>query len=142
MNMKGDFYLLHRSINVRSARNCWSLPSGLHEVGLSVQAQFAQEIREELNLEPIVEKFAHIGFYENIRPDGDDRPGWHWCIHVMAMRVISLDSFVNKEPDKHDEVARVNIRQDWIDGRTWSRGLDKFLVHNRKHISTVCQSLL
>ncbi len=130
VDVRGRIILIHRSEKVRSARNCWSLPSGLHEVGLSMQEQFAQELREELNLTPIVEKHSMIGLYENIRPDGLTLPGWHWVIAVMAMRVESFDPMTNLEPDKHDQVEIVNVRQDWIAGRTWAPKLREFLIPN------------
>lgn len=142
LDARGRMILLHRSEKVRSARNCWSLPSGLHEVGLTMAEQFGQELREELNLTPIIEKHAMIGMYENIRPDGDDRPGWHWVIGVMAMRVESLDSLTNKEPDKHDQVDIVNVRQDWVYGRQWARNLGEFLIFNRQLIRQTAFNIL
>ena len=142
MNRKGEIILLHRSGKVRSARNCWSLPSGLHEVGLSMRDQFAQEIREELNLVPIPEKSHMIGLYENIRPDGVHVPGWHWVIAVMAMRVESFTPLLNKEPDKHDQIEIVNIVQDWITSRQWAPKLGEFLVENRTNIRNSANYIL
>lgn len=131
MDSRGRHVLLHRSSKVRSARNCWSLPSGLHEVGLSMAEQFGQELREELNLEPIIQRHVFIGLYENIRPDGPNSPGWHWVIAVMAMRVESLQPLVNKEPDKHDQIEIVSTHQDWITGREWAPNLGYFLAAHR-----------
>lgn len=138
VDIKGRFVLMHRSEKVRSARNCWSLPSGLHEVGLSMAEQFGQELREELNLTPIMAKHAMIGVYENIRPDGIHLPGWHWVIAVMAMRVESLDTLVNKEPEKHDIIDIVSVHQDWISGKQWAPRLGEFLAFNR---ATIRQSV-
>lgn len=134
--------LLHRSKEVRSARDCWSLPSGLHEVGKTMAEQFAEELREELGLVPIQERHVHIGSYENIRPDGLELPGWHWVIHVMAMRVESVESFVNREPDKHDQVELVHLARNWTEGRVWAPKLGEYLYHNRKHIVNSAYSIL
>jgi ADP-ribose pyrophosphatase YjhB (NUDIX family) len=142
LDCKGRFILMHRSAKVRSARDCWSLPSGLHECGKTMQEQFGEELKEELNLTPIITKNAMIGHYENIRPDGLMHAGWHWVIFVMLMRVESLDPLVNKEPDKHDQIEIVNIRQDWITGRTWAPKLREFLVPNLKLITQSAFNIL
>jgi ADP-ribose pyrophosphatase YjhB (NUDIX family) len=139
---RGRTVLIHRSENVRSARNCWSLPSGLHEVGLSMAEQFGQELREELNLRPVVHRHAMVGLYENIRPDGPKVAGWHWVIAVMVMRVESFDCLKNQEPDKHDRIEVVNIRQDWVTGRAWAPMLREFLVPNIRQITTTAFTLL
>lgn len=134
----GRFVLLHRSANVRSARDCWSLPSGLHEVGLTLNQQFATELKEELNLEAFPNMAEVIGHYENIRPDGPDVPGWHWVIFVMVMRVKSLDTLVNSEPDKHDVMETTHYLEPWIEGRKWAPKLGEFLVANRRQLEAAC----
>lgn len=137
----GRFALLHRSENVRSARNCWSLPSGLHEVGLTIQEQFATELKEEMGLDAVKEASAIIGTYENIRPDGPDVPGWHWVIFVMVMRVQTLDTLINSEPDKHDQIDVVHYRDDWINGRVWAPKLQGFLEAHRPAILAHCHEI-
>lgn len=95
---QGVFPILYRGPNVRSAKNCWSLPSGLHEVGYTLERQFITELEEECNLTVDNSRSViHVGVYENISVV--DR--WHWVIHLMVARVSGLDSFVNQEPDKH-----------------------------------------
>lgn len=123
----GNFPLLWRTDKVRSAKNCWSLPSGLHEVGLTVTEQFAVELKEELNLTAIPETSRFIGFYENIRPDPLPAKGWHWVIFVMTMQVESLERIQNKEPDKH-RLQVVNIDSPWLSGNgAWAPKLGPFL---------------
>jgi ADP-ribose pyrophosphatase YjhB (NUDIX family) len=138
---EGRLALLHRSDKVRSARNCWSLPSGLHEVGRTMQAQFAEELREELKLFPYENSCAMIGDYENIKPDGDEHPAWHWVIKVMVMRVRSIDELVNSEPDKHDKIDVVHYESDWIHGRVWAPRLEAFLDAHRVLIRERCHQL-
>jgi ADP-ribose pyrophosphatase YjhB (NUDIX family) len=137
----GRFPLLHRSEKVRSARNCWSLPSGLHEVGLTLREQFAVELKEEMGLDAIQEKSAIIGAYENIRPDGPDKPGWHWVIFFLVMRVKTLDTLVNSEPEKHDQIDTVNFRGPWDTGRTWAPKLEEFIRGHRALIQAQCEAI-
>jgi ADP-ribose pyrophosphatase YjhB (NUDIX family) len=129
---EGRFPLLHRSEKVRSARNCWSLPSGLHEVGKTGPEQFAAEIEEELGLQPIPGACQFINIYENIRPDGPELPGWHWFIGVYVQKVVTLDGLINKEPDKHDAIQIVNPYENpaWMQGRVWAPKLEQFILSN------------
>ena len=99
----GDFVMLHRSSKVRSAPNCWSLPSGLWEAGESAEGCFAREMKEELNLEVEPRKLKMLGEYENKPGDG-----WHWVIRVFFAPCVDLNDLENREPDKHDEVEFVN----------------------------------
>jgi len=138
---QGRFPLLHRSLKVRSARDCWSLPSGLHEVGLSEREQFAVELREEMGLEAFPDASAIIGHYENIRPDGPDQPGWHWVIVVMVMRVRTLETLVNSEPEKHDQIDVVDYRQPWLEGRTWAPKLKEFLLAHQGSVLAQCSAI-
>lgn len=117
----GYFPIMYRGSNVRSAPDCWALPSGLHEVGLTFAQQFANELYEELGLNPYPQSAIHIGTYENILPDG-----YHWCLQVMVMRVESLDCLVNKEPDKHPEIRQIRIRR-WQDQTQWAPNLGLFI---------------
>lgn len=126
----GNFPILYRSDKVRSAKNSWSLPSGLHEVGRSLAGQFAEELEEELNLQcmPSRAKISHV--YENIagiewadQPDLDVWPpkenrlmveggdSWHWVIALLVIPVKTLSTLVNKEPDKHSEIRVVNMTE-------------------------------
>jgi len=103
---KGTFPIIYRSDKVRSAKNCWAVPSGLHEVGLSLDEQFAAELQEELNLEPVTGKADIVGVYENIA----EVDSWHWVIIVVTMRVKTLDTMINKEPDRHTEIRKIELK--------------------------------
>lgn len=101
----GQFPILYRSDKVRSAKNCWALPSGLHEVSLALEEQFGAELQEELGLEPVTGKGDIVGVYENIATVDS----WHWVIVVMTMRVKTLDTIINKEPDRHTVIKNMPI---------------------------------
>lgn len=100
----GFFPILHRGPNVRSAKNCWALPSGLHECGYTLQQQLAVELQEELGLEADPNGAIPVGFYENIAQVDD----WHWVIAVYVIPVKTLDTLINSEPDKHTEIRKVH----------------------------------
>jgi len=100
---QGRFCLMHRSPAVRSAKDCWSIPSGLHELGFTLAEQMCVELSEELNLNGRLESAVTLGHYENIAVCD----GYHWLIAVLAIRVDSFDTLVNKEPDKHDAIKLV-----------------------------------
>jgi len=121
----GNFPILHRSSKVRSAPNCWSLPSGLHEVGETQSESFSREMREELGLFVHMNSTAILPPYENIPGDG-----WHWVItHLVSRLSGSLVDVENLEPDKHDEISIVNYQllQDPVN----------FLNHYQVHPSAI-----
>jgi ADP-ribose pyrophosphatase YjhB (NUDIX family) len=98
----GQFPILHRSLTVRSARNQWALPTGLHDVGVPAAEILRRELVEELNLVMLPDVTpVDIGTYERL---GDKTDPWHWVITMFAVRVETLDVLRNMEPDKHDEV--------------------------------------
>lgn len=138
---EGNFPLLHRSNLVRSARNAWSLPSGLHEVGFTGPEQFENEIREELGLTPVKGACQFVGVYENIRPDGQDVPGWHWFIAVYVQKVVTLDTLVNKEPHKHDAIEIANYQSPWVQNKIWAPKLEPFLLENHHQIFNAIDSV-
>jgi ADP-ribose pyrophosphatase YjhB (NUDIX family) len=121
----GNTLLMHRSNGVRSAKNCWSLPSGLHENGVSLPHQLAAELQEELNLSGDASTAGLLGVYENITHVEQ----WHWVIAVYAIRVNGFGTMVNKEPDKHDALKVVELFDLWyaLDEYVWSPGLKEFL---------------
>jgi ADP-ribose pyrophosphatase YjhB (NUDIX family) len=94
---RGYFPAHRRSETVRSAKGRWSLPSGLHEVGYTLEQQFCVELAEELNLTADPADSIKLGVYEAILPDDN----WHWVMNVMAARVDSLSCMLNREPEKH-----------------------------------------
>jgi ADP-ribose pyrophosphatase YjhB (NUDIX family) len=136
----GFFPLLYRGPNVRSAKNCWSLPSGLHECGLTLSQQFSTELREELEIEAVNDAVT-LGTYENIAAVDS----WHWVIVVMATRVKTLKSMVNKEPDKHPEIRKVHwgdIGSSSFLGMDWAPGLREFLTKNNLAIRAAISDML
>lgn len=124
-NSEGKFPILHRSDKVRSAKNAWSLVSGLHEVGKTVFEQFADEAREECHIH-VSGEGTKIGFYDAILPEDK----WHWVMVIVAMRVLSFASFENMEPDKHDAIEFITIDElyscciNW----TWTPGTKEALL--------------
>lgn len=119
----GRMVLLHRSNEVRSAKNAWSFPSGLHEERLTLEAQLAAELNEELGLMSTGD-FLEIGTYENIAICD----GWHWVIVMFAARVRTLDSLVNREPEKHDDVALVHVNDFNPQKYVWAPKLGDFIT--------------
>ena len=106
INQYGEFPVLFRTDKVRSAPNCWALPTGLHELGLTLSQQFANELEEELGLTVSPNtRSVNLGVYENMPGDG-----WHWVINMVAVSVAKSD-IVNKEPDKHSDIRWVSINQ-------------------------------
>jgi len=101
-NSAGMFPILHRGNNVRSAKNLWSLVSGLHETGLTLAQQFANECREEVNLEIIPSTFHVFGCYDEILEENGQK--WHWLMILCSAQVVSLGTLKNVEPEKHDEL--------------------------------------
>ena len=77
--------LMHRSATVRSARNVWSFPSGIHEIGETMFNACARELQEELKLDPVPGAMMHLGCYENIMPEPEEP--WHWILSVIAVVV-------------------------------------------------------
>lgn len=132
---KGNFPMIFRGPNVRSAKNAWSLISGLHEIGLTLEQQLCTETQEEANLEPIIETVKSVGCYENIAVSD----GYHWLMTFMTVRVKTLATLVNKEPEKHPEIGTFSVF-DMVNGRSefWDRpftpGLGEALKQYRQRI--------
>lgn len=104
----GRVLLLHRSEKVRSVRNVWSLPSGLHDVGETMEECAKRELKEEFSLEAYG-AMHHVAAYDNIVADGDGGQSWHWLLNLVVLTVPDVTSMVNNEPDKHDMVDYVDI---------------------------------
>ena len=139
---KGNFPMLFRGPNVRSVKNAWSLISGLHEIGLTLEQQLCAEVKEEANLDPIPETAKVCGYYENIvGPEG-----FHWVMFIMVVKVKTLDTLVNKEPDKHPEIRIANVLKDIYGNKdsefwnlTFTPGLKEALLQFRNQIGAAVQ---
>ena len=103
------FLMLHRSKTVRSAADCWSFPSGLHEIGEDLGRSICREVYEELNLTVLAQDIELVGCYENIAGDEPGKEQYHWVILMYVAFVDSFDDIINNEPDKHDEVLMLPI---------------------------------
>lgn len=138
---EGFFPLIYRGSNVRSAKNCWSLPSGLHECGYTLPQQLAVELKEELGLDADYSKAIPLGFYENIAQVDN----WHWVIAVYAIPVKTLDTLTNREPDKHPEMRKVHyteLLKDSFLNLPWAPSLGPFLQHQAPFIRSQLLELL
>lgn len=93
--------VMHRSNNVRSARNVWSIPTGEHEIGETIQNCLERELEEEYGLK--AEGAMLLDQYENIAGD-EAPPHYHWVLSIYAVFVKNVTLAINKEPEKHDEM--------------------------------------
>jgi ADP-ribose pyrophosphatase YjhB (NUDIX family) len=102
-----SFLVLHRkdTPELRSARNCWSFVTGLHEIGETAEQAVARELKEELDLVVDVRSMYQLGFYENLGTPSDR---WHWIIQMVFVPVDGDCRMVNREPHKHDQLEWCN----------------------------------
>ena len=138
----GRFPIFRRSDKVRSAKNAWSMPSGLHEVGYTHEEQFGAELSEELGLTIIPGTCRKIGFYEAIIYGRDGEDNWHWVLLMMAMRVRSLENIQNREPDKHSDIQVVTTQELYglYMKKPWTMNLKEALLEHRLIIDNVVRS--
>lgn len=101
---------MHRSNNVRSARNVWSFPSGLHDIGETWDQTACRELEEEYSLKNCLGSCA-IYAYDNIAGDSDSDEQYHWIMTVCVSVFDSLDNAENKEPEKHDEMRVIEVTE-------------------------------
>lgn len=126
--------VMHRSNNVRSARNVWSIPTGEHEIGETIQETAKRELMEEYGLELIVGSHIDCLFqYENIAGDADADEQYHWVITVYRVRVFDVRKAINREPDKHDKMEFVDLNvmlydDKWKAEHTFHESLDRLLI--------------
>lgn len=132
---RGRFPILYRSNKVRSAKNAWSLVSGLHEVGNNIFEQFAKEAKEECNLEMIKGSGFKIGYYEPIIK----KERWHWIMLLVGMQVKSLDPLINMEPEKHSSINIVTSFDlyKWRLHDKWTQGTREALLEYQTIIQKV-----
>lgn len=142
IDSEGNFPIMHRSQNVRSVRNCWSLPTGNHELDCQMSAQFNNELQEELNIVPVGETI-NLGWYDNISKETEN--WWHWVMHLMVVRVETLETLVNKEPHKHDEIRVISLPELYkmIErGDHFAPGHVNFFVQNKTAIRFAFSKLI
>lgn len=104
----GKFLMMHRSNNVRSARNVWSIPTGEHEIGERIFECASRELWEEYGL--IINQLRFLTQYENIAGD-EAPPHYHWVLSIYGAEVDDVTQAVNKEPDKHDQMIFPTIEE-------------------------------
>jgi ADP-ribose pyrophosphatase YjhB (NUDIX family) len=115
IDIAGDILMMHRSNNVRSARNVWSFPSGLHDIGELSHECGRRELQEEYGLIGI--RHTLLGVYENIAGDSDAVEQYHWLIVLMGVLVQDVNAAINKEPEKHDQMKTLEaacLEFDWF----------------------------
>jgi len=123
VDSKANILFLHRSDKVRSAKNVWSIPSGEHELGESIENCAYRELLEEYGL--VGKTIKIVDQYENIAGDAEP-PHYHWVVSIYLIGVDDVYKAVNKEPDKHDQMLIVNYL-------AWDRY--KFFVTHEFHPS-------
>lgn len=138
---EGFFPIIYRGPHVRSAKDCWSLPSGLHECGYTLPQQLAVELKEELGLDADWNRAVPLGFYENLAQVDN----WHWVIAVYAIPVKTLDTLINREPEKHPEMRKVHYTEVLDDSfleLRWAPQLGPFLRRESQSIRNKLVGLL
>jgi ADP-ribose pyrophosphatase YjhB (NUDIX family) len=138
---EGFFPIIYRGPHVRSAKDCWSLPSGLHECGYTLPQQLAIELKEELGLDADWNRAVPLGFYENLAQVDN----WHWVIAVYAIPVKTLDTLINREPEKHPEMRKVHYTEVLDDSflkLRWAPQLGPFLRRESQSIRNKLVGLL
>ena len=123
---RGDILILYRSDKVRSAKNVWSFPSGLGEVGLTPEEQLLIELHEEFNLTSSLDRVEQLTSFQNIAINDN----WHWHITLYAVEIDSFSQIINKEPDKHSSyeiISYHSLRTGTITQKKWSNGLDAII---------------
>ena len=99
--------VIYRGENVRSAKNRWALLTGLLEHGESIDDALRREAEEELGIprDSCRVLSGHDGFYQNFSD------GYHWVLLVRPSVTSEFDSARNAEPDKHDRIEVMGVRE-------------------------------
>lgn len=142
VDRRGRVLLMHRSPAVRSAANVWSFPSGLHDIGETIEETARRELLEEYGL--TLTDYVVIGVYENIAGDLDrpEEPQYHWVITVVGGLVHDVEAFVNKEPDKHDDATVKRrtcfVKRDFFEDFPFHESFEKWA---RANCYEICEAL-
>jgi ADP-ribose pyrophosphatase YjhB (NUDIX family) len=123
----GNVLVIHRSNKVKSARNCWSIPTGTHEIGETSEHCIVRELHEEFNLK--VTNTRIFGQYENIAGDHDQEEQYHWILSVYLVSVGTFNGMWNKEPELHDRFKIVHWKN--LFDSNW---LENHKFHDSLHI--------
>ena len=125
----------HRSETVRSARNIWSFPTGLLEIGETFTERATKELMEEHSVVAIGEGIV-LGAYANIAPDlasNSRNEQFHWIVIQVGIIVSSLDeeTIKNNEPTKHDQVEVHSLgkllQKSWWSDHTFSSAFQTYV---------------
>lgn len=108
VDLMGRVLVMHRTDKVRSAKNCWSFPSGMHDIGKTIFEVAQNELVEEYGL--AMRRAVRLGGYENIAGDAKEEAQYHWVINVLVALVNDVSAAVNREPERHDKFDVVNVR--------------------------------
>ncbi len=142
IDRQGGVLLIHRSDQVRSARNCWSFPSGLHDIGETLQQSCARELEEEFGLVAAPESFVQLGVYENIDGDPECKQPWHWVVNTFAV-LVDFTTITNKEPEKHDafEYAPLDFFCNEVEKRNFHSSFKRWYLERAHSVNVVLKTL-
>lgn len=135
VDLEGRVLLMHRSDKVRSAKNVWSFPSGLHDIGETLFQTLERELWEEYQMAPFGGSF--IGVYENIAGDPEGEQ-YHWVVLLFAALVPDVRLAVNREPDKHDQMKHVRgdemLLDEFYEQHPFHKSFSDYAMQERRRI--------
>lgn len=100
----GTTFIHKRSMTVRSARGVWSFPTGLQEVGETLEQTAVRELAEEWSLTPTRARLIDT-YYTIAEDEPRNGPQYHWNMHLIGCLIDELPGTLeNREPDKHEQV--------------------------------------
>lgn len=142
INVTGNILMIHRSDKVRSVRNTWSFPSGLHDVGETLIESCSRELEEEFGLVAPPDAFVQLGVYENINGDSEAAEAWHWVVNTFAV-LVDFTTLVNREPDKHDivEYAPLELFCYEVENKNFHRSFKEWYLQRAGSINMVLETL-
>lgn len=131
MDKQQRVLMMHRSDRVRSAPNVWSIPSGEHDIGETMEEAINRELHEEYGFTDI-EEIDEMFTYENIAGDTSEEQ-YHWVITVFLVMVDDITVAVNREPEKHDKLEFVDLmtmlhNDEWKSQHIFHPSLDKVIL--------------